>query len=627
VSGANLQLALDGADRLVAELERRQRPLRVTDAARLLLASRRVPAALARRIVGDVVGADARLTWRSGDDLALVVWQPPPVAIEDAVFCVVDVETTGMRPDADRIVEIGAVRVEGYELGATYARLVDPGRPLPPAIEALTGIRGAELRRAPSARVALEGFLRFAGDSVIVAHNARFDVGFLDAELRRVAGGRLACPVLDTVAMARRLVPGRSRYSLASLAERFSTNATPCHRALPDALATAEILRVLIGCAQERGAATVADLVALSAPVERRAAAKRPLVEDAPERPGTYVMRDQRGRPLYVGTAGNLRARTVSYFRSTTAQRAVERVLPAVDRIEYREAGSAFEARLDEIAAITALQPQANRRGARPDRSAYLRLEAGAPARLGITATPVLDGAVYAGPVPRASAERAAEALRLCYGLRSCRAARPVEEGCLEGRLGRCLAPCRGEDEGTEHAGAAARLGATLRDGGPVPIVALRGRRRRLVAQQRFEEAAAARDAEAVLVEVGARLRDLRGARACHGAILAGHRDDRLVTGFAVAWGLVVERRPVPRAGEAALELSALTAAVARGLRDGPGHEGPAAAPVARAEEVLLIGAAFGQPRPGIAAVPFTGDEAAFCRDLAARREIVPRPP
>jgi DNA polymerase-3 subunit epsilon len=433
--------------------------------------------------------------------------------------------------------------------------------------------------------------------------------------------------VVDTVGLARRLVPGRTRYSLSALAERFSTNATPCHRALPDALATAEILRILIGRAQERGAATVADLVALSAPAERQAAAKRPLVEDAPERPGTYVMRDERDRPLYVGTAGNLRARTVSYFRGGPAQRGVERVLPAVERIEFREAGSAFEARLDEIRAIGDLRPSANRRGARPERLAYLRLETSPPARLTVTDLPALDGAVYAGPLPRSAAERCAQALRLCYGLRSCRAARPVEEGCLEGRLGRCTAPCRGGTERAEHAEGAGRLGRALAEGGPVPIAALRHRRLRLVTQERFEEAAAVRDAEAALRSAGERLRALRAARACHGAVLAPHRDPRLVTAFAVAWGLVVDRRPVPRAGEASLELSAVSAAVERGLRDGPGHEGAAAVPAERADEALHLAAAFERPRPGLAAVAYDGDASTFRAALGARRGLIPGTP
>ncbi len=627
VSGTGIQLALDGADRLVAELQRLQRPLRSADAARVLLASSRVPAALARTIVAGVVDEDARLAWRSGDELALAAWQPAPQAIEDAVFCVVDLETTGMRAGADRIVEIGAVLVEGYELGATFERLVDPGRPLPAAVAALTGIAPSLVARACSPRTALDAFLRFAGDAVLVAHNARFDTGFLDAELARFAGRRLACPVIDTVGLARRVVPGRSSYSLGALAARFDTNATPCHRALPDALATAEILRILIGRAQERGAASVADLVALSAPLPRRAAAKRPLVEDAPERPGTYVMRDQRDRPLYVGTAGNLRARTVSYFRGGPAQRAVERVLPAVERLEFREAGSAFEGRLEEIRLIAELHPTANRRGARPDRLAYLRIDTSVPARVTVAGAATLDGALYAGPLPRSTAERCAEALRLCFGLRSCRGPRPTEDGCLEGRLGRCLAPCRGEQEAAEHGDATEQLRQALSGGGTVPVARLRRRRLRLVTQQRFEEAAAVRDAEEALRDGATRLRRLRAARQCHGAVLAPHRDPALVTAFAVAWGLEVERRPVPRAGAAVLELAAIAAAVERGVRAGPGPEGAAAIPAERAEEALLLRSAFERPRPGIAAVAFTGDVGALGVALAGRRATIPAGP
>ena len=107
-------------------------------------------------------------------------------------------------------------------------------------------------------------FLAFAGDAVLVAHNARFDLSFLDRETERLTGSRLAAPVVDTVALARRLLAGRvPRASLAQLSYFFGTSVQPCHRALPDAQATAEVLLALIGLAQERGARTVADLVAL----------------------------------------------------------------------------------------------------------------------------------------------------------------------------------------------------------------------------------------------------------------------------------------------------------------------------------------------------------------------------
>ena len=412
---------------------------------------------------------------------------------------------------------------------------------------------------------------------MLVAHNARFDVGFVDAELRRLRGRRFAGTVLDTVALARKLVPGRTRYSLGALADRFSTNTAPCHRALPDALATAEILLALIGKAQERGAETVDDLVALSVPPARRAHTKRALAEAAPRTPGTYVMRDARDQALYVGAAGDLRQRTMSYFRGAGTPRPVERVLPAVERLEFREAGSPFEARLDEIRLIGDLRPGANRQGARPDRLAYLRLERERVPRL-VTAGQVgLDGALYAGPVgQRRAADDVARALRQAYGLRSCRAADPVEEGiCLEGRLGRCLAPCRGPAERAAHDAAAAAHGRSAQGGG-VPIDRLRARRAALAADLRFEEAARLRDDEAAL---------RRPAPSCGGCGRPGRCTAsccaRTATG--VSW----RRSPSPTASWSSsarcrgpatprLEMSALATAVERAVRAGPGPGGAA---------------------------------------------------
>jgi DNA polymerase-3 subunit epsilon len=616
-----MQLGLDSADRLAAALQETQEPLALAAAARLLLRSPRVPADLQRRIVDEVVRSDARLAWRSAGEIALAAWTPRRLELGDAVFCVVDLETTGIRPGADRIVEIGAVKVEGYELTGRFERLVDPGVPLPAEITRLTGIRPQDLAGRVGVGAALRAFLAFAGDAVLVAHNARFDMGFIDAELRRLRGRTLAGTVLDTVALAKKLVPGRRRYSLASLADRFDTSATPCHRALPDALATAEILLALIGRAQERGAQTVADLVTMSAPPARRAHAKRGLAEAAPSTPGTYVMRDGSDRALYVGAAGDLRRRTLSYFRGAGTPRPVEQVLPAVERLEFREAGSAFEARLDEIGLIADLRPNANRQGTRPDRLTYLRLEREGLPRLVVTDAIGVDGAHYAGPIGRrSSADDVARALRTAFGLRSCRAARPVEEGCLEGRLGRCLAPCRGAPEQIAHAEAAAALSDALA-GGSVPIGRLRRRRATLAAEHRFEEAARLRDAEATLRAAGSELRRVRTARALHGVVLAPHRDPRLVAAFAVAYGLVVERRPLPRAGDASLEASALAAGVDRAVALGPGPEGADAVPAERRDEAMHVAAAFARPSSAHVAVAGTG--AALATAVAAARDRV----
>src|ERR671910_843554 len=176
--------------------------------------------------------------------------------------------------------------------------------------------------------------LSWRGNAVTVAHNARFDLAFLDREVDRLTGLRIAGPVVDTVWLARRLLAGRtSRCSLAALSHFFGTATRPCHRALPDAEATAEVLLALIGLAQERGARTVAELVDLSTPQARRVHAKRSIVHGAPQRPGVYLFRDGHGTVLYVGRARELRARLRSYFGSGRQRPSVEAALAAVAEI------------------------------------------------------------------------------------------------------------------------------------------------------------------------------------------------------------------------------------------------------------------------------------------------------
>jgi DNA polymerase III epsilon subunit family exonuclease len=368
-----MQLRLDAADRLVELVEERRGPVYVEEAARRLFALRHAPVGLARSLLEEVVGDDARLAWR-GDAVGLA--EPPgaDLPLDRATFVVVDLETTGLRPGSSRICEIGAVRVRELELQEEFEVLVDPGMPIGPVISALTGLRDADLRGAPHPAIAVRRFLEFAGDAVLVAHNARFDLSFLDRETEQFSGARLAGPVVDTVGLARRLLAGRtSRAGLTSLAQFFGTATQPCHRALPDAQATAEILIQLIGLAQERGALTVADLVDLAAPRVRKVYAKRSLAFDAPTAPGVYLFRDAHDQVLYVGRARDLRARLRSYFRSERQRPAVEAALAALDHIEWRVCGSELEAALEELRLIRALRPPANARTSRPDRYVYLR--------------------------------------------------------------------------------------------------------------------------------------------------------------------------------------------------------------------------------------------------------------
>jgi DNA polymerase III epsilon subunit family exonuclease len=368
-----MQLRLDAADRLVELVEERRGPVVAEEAARRLFALRTAPVALARSLLAEVVEADARLEWH-GDAVSLAAPLGADLLLEDATYVVVDLETTGLRPGSSQICEIGAVRVRGFELVDEFETLVDPRQPLGPAVSALTGLTDGQLRGAPPPSVAVQRFLAFAGDAVLVAHNARFDLSFLDRETERLTGSRLANTVVDTVSLARRLLAGRvPRASLAQLSHFVGTSVEPCHRALPDAQATAEVLLVLIGLAQERGARTVADLVKLGATRTRRVYDKRHLVHGAPPRPGVYLFYDRNDTLLYVGRARDLRARLRSYFRSERQRPAVEAALGAVERIEWRVRGSELEAALEELRLIRELRPPANARVARPERYVWLR--------------------------------------------------------------------------------------------------------------------------------------------------------------------------------------------------------------------------------------------------------------
>jgi len=505
-----MQLRLDAADRLVELVEERRGPVLAEEAARRLFALRSAPVALARSLLADVVETDARLAW-NGDAVGLA--QPPGGALllEQATYVVVDLETTGLRPGSAQICEIGAVRVRCLELEAEFETLVDPGMPLGPVVAALTGLSNRQLHGAPRPGVAVHRFLAFAGDAVLVAHNARFDLAFLDRETLRLTGSRLANPVVDTVALARRLLAGRvPRASLAQLSWFLGTSVQPCHRALPDAQATAEVLLALIGLAQERGAETVADLASLAATRTRRVWDKRRLAFGAPQRPGVYLFRDRNDQVLYVGCARDLRARLRSYFRSEKLRPAVEAAVGATERIEWRVLGSELEAALTELRLIRELRPPANARVARPERHVWLRKRG---------------------------------------------------EGVVASSQPTALGPIRSR----RRAQVAAR--ALLADELERPAAALPRLRRKLAAladARRFEDAARLRDRIEALEHVCRDLERLERLRSLERCLLVPAAEPGHTRAFFLAGGRIAAERTLPPGGGAHLEIEAGLAAARR---------------------------------------------------------------
>jgi DNA polymerase-3 subunit epsilon len=542
-----VQLAFDAADRLVELVEERRGPLPVEEAARCLFALRQAPAGLARSLLEDVVAGDSRLAWRGGR-VSLASQPGEDVPLESTRFVVVDLETTGLRPGQSRICEIGAVRVDGLVPAGTFETLVDPGAPLPRLVASLTGIADADLARAPGPAEAVRRFLAFAGDSVLVAHNARFDLAFLDREVERLTGRRVAAPVVDTVGLARRLLAGRvSRASLASLSHFFGTSVRPCHRALPDAQATAEVLIALLGLAQERGAETVADLCGLAAPRARRVYGKRSLAFGAPTRPGVYLFRGAGDQVLYVGRARDLRARLRSYFRTDRQRPSVEAAIAAAERIEWRVLGSELEAALEELRLLRELRPPANARGSRPDRYLYLKPKGES---FSVTSEPTVLGPIRS----RRRAELAARALA----------------GASPGEL------------------------ALLTAGGPLPR--LRAKLRDLSESLRYEDAARLRDRIAALERVIVGLAELERLRAAEVCLVVPAVEEGWRRAFFVARGRVAAVRALPPGPGAALELEA-------GMAEA---RAPSASLAPEdADELLLVGSFLRRPPPELTVLRF----------------------
>lgn len=184
--------------------------------------------------------------------------------LADLEFVIVDVETTGWLPDQASITEIGAVRVNGGQIRSEFCTLVDPGSAIPADITALTGITDAMVGLAPAMGEALPRFLAFARGCVLTAHNAAFDLGFLSAACAACGLPWPAFPVLDTVTLARRVLRTAEvpDCKLRTLADFFGAQTLPCHRALPDAKATAEVLLALLGRLAAAGVRTLAELSA-----------------------------------------------------------------------------------------------------------------------------------------------------------------------------------------------------------------------------------------------------------------------------------------------------------------------------------------------------------------------------
>ena len=451
--------------------------------------------------------------------------------LRTTAFTVVDLETTGGSSASDGITEIGAVRVRGGEVEGEFQTLVNPDAPIAAFVSVLTGITDAMVAGAPRIGSVLPSFLEFARGSVLVAHNAPFDVGFLRAA---AAAHGIAWPsfaVVDTAVLARRVLTRDEvpNCKLSTLATFVRSPTTPDHRALHDARATVHVLHALIERLGSLGVQSLPELRSFTAQVSDTQRRKRHLADGLPNGPGVYVFRDARGAPLYVGTSRNLRSRVRNYFvaSETRSRRGV--MVGLAERVDPFECAHALEAQVRELRLIAAHKPRYNRRSKHPERSVWLKLTREAYPRLSVVREVRPDGADYLGPLRSTRhAEAVRDAIHDAAPLRQCSdrlsVRRAVRNACALAGIGRCSAPCEGEVP-VEQYDAIVRLVSAAWQGDVRPLVApLRRRLDRLSAEHRYEEAAMVRDRITSVVRACARMQRLASLRGI-GELVAARPD------------------------------------------------------------------------------------------------------
>ncbi|HUY67247.1 MAG TPA: exonuclease domain-containing protein [Acidimicrobiales bacterium] len=260
----------------------------------------------------------------------------PCTPLSQVTFVVVDVETTGGSPASSSLTEVAAARYRGGERIGTYQTLVRPDERIPPFITALTGISDAMVADAPRVGEMLPSLLEFVGGAVLVGHNLRFDLSFIDHALASTGRDGLANATVDTLALARRLVRDTvPDCKLGTLASHLRLPHRPSHRALTDVLATADLLHAMLERAGSFGILALDELLDLPRLVGHPQSGKLLLTTRLPHRPGVYWFTDAAGHVLHVGKATDIREQVRSYFAAQDRRR-TGRLLRQLHAVHHR---------------------------------------------------------------------------------------------------------------------------------------------------------------------------------------------------------------------------------------------------------------------------------------------------
>ena len=370
-------------------------------------------------------------------------------------FVVIDLETTGGNAQQDRITEIAAVRVEhGVEV-ARWSTLVNPGVRIPPFIQSLTGISDAMVQDAPYFEDVASRLLELLDGAVFVAHNVRFDHGFVLHALERM-DKPFKVKTLCTVRLSRKLFPAHKGHGLDAISQRHGLHTLARHRAMGD-------VELVLGFLQVARADLGAEVLQREAVALLQGSASVPPqletpIADVPDRPGVYLFFGEGTIPLYIGKSVNMRTRVLSHFQASTRQAREMRILQEIRRIEWQETAGELGALLLESRWVKERQPIHNRqlRRTRGLQAWQLADSPEAKPLLTLVGLDEMDTAAF-GTLYGAyrSKRQALDALRtLCETHHLCPQRLGLESGkgaCFASQIGKCKGVCAGRENPAVH--------------------------------------------------------------------------------------------------------------------------------------------------------------------------------
>ncbi|HTT00640.1 MAG TPA: exonuclease domain-containing protein [Steroidobacteraceae bacterium] len=277
----------------------------------------------------------------------------------DGPLAFVDLETTGCEPRSARIIEIGLVAAAGGALQYEWSTLINPGTSIPPSVQHFTGITDEMVRDAPFFEDVAAELAERLGERLFIAHNARFDYGFLRREFRRL-GRAFTSRVACTVKLSRRLQPAEREHNLDALIARHGLHCERRHRALPDAQTLWQFWSALPR--QLPSADIEAVLYELLAERVVPAHLQPQLAEDLPEGPGVYRFFGEGDARLYIGKAKDIRARVFSHWSAGMRDERAQQLTQLTRRVDWIETAGELGALLLEARLIREQQPLYNRR-------------------------------------------------------------------------------------------------------------------------------------------------------------------------------------------------------------------------------------------------------------------------